>query len=129
MYCSSDPIDFEKCEIGKCMQLSLSFRIRNFIVFSIYYLYPYFNQLSILGPGCLPWPESQTYGCSSGEEWKALDTTMNWPDSADCETLCLNEEQDGCCYLQTGVGCYWKPGGIAANGSNARTITCKRGKL
>ena len=81
--------------------------------------------------GCLPWPESPSHGCSeSGENWKALDTSLSYSDSATCELLCLSEQQDGCCYLKTGDGCYWKQGGIAGIGADldAMTVTCRAGK-
>ena len=80
--------------------------------------------------GCLSWPESPSHGCSeSGENWKALDTSLSYSDSAACELLCLSEQQDGCCYLKTGVGCYWKQGGIAGFRADldAMTVTCRAG--
>ena len=80
--------------------------------------------------GCLPWPKSPSHGCASGENWKALDTSLGYSDSATCELLCLSEQQDGCCYLKTGDGCYWKQSGIAGIGADldAMTVTCRAGK-
>ena len=42
---------------------------------------------------------------------------------ARCDALCRNERVDGCCYLENGFGCYWKPGGHSNNIGNSGSIS------
>ena len=43
-------------------------------------------------------------------EWKSLDTSLNTSQTTICEQLCIEQMEHGCCFLKTGVGCYWKGG-------------------
>ena len=56
---------------------------------------------------------------------------MTFSDSANCESLCSMQEEMGCCYLKTGVGCYWKPGGHSGSVStgSAIAVTCRMGYI
>lgn len=85
-----------------------------------------FPELEIM---CTSWPTAATFGCMGGEAWKQLHSSMTFSDSANCERLCRAEEEMGCCYLKTGVGCYWKPGGHSgsASGASATAVTCRNG--
>ena len=77
---------------------------------------------------CLPWPETPINKCKGGE-YKALDKTMRPSDTASCQALCQQEQQEGCCWLKTGFGCYWKAGGKATiDGGSAMATTCYPGK-
>ena len=78
---------------------------------------------------CAVWPESQTYGCTSGGNWKSLNPTMTISDFVGCETLCLQERKKGCCYLKDGHGCYWKAGqqGLVSQIASGIAVTCKEG--
>ena len=56
---------------------------------------------------------------------------MGYADYARCEALCLNEQENGCCYLKTGIGCYWKPEGYSIDSTiydKGISVTCKKGK-
>ena len=55
-----------------------------------------------------------------------LDASMNFSDSTSCENLCLMEKDNGCCYLQSGWGCYWKSGGYsdAVVSDGGISVTC-----
>ena len=33
---------------------------------------------------------------------------MNSSHSQDCQNLCMERKEDGCCYLNDQFGCYWK---------------------
>ena len=78
---------------------------------------------------CSTWPKNQIYGCSSKGDWKILKSNISISDYTKCEKLCLLELQDGCCFLNNGSGCYWKPGAIAVAGLDSLSVTCsKRGR-
>ena len=52
---------------------------------------------------------------------------MTFSDSASCERLCLMEIGKGCCFLKTGIGCYWLPDGYPVKGSvgyDGISVTC-----
>ena len=72
--------------------------------------------ISSLDVRCSTWPAApqvQAHGCgqtgSGPNDWKVLDRGMTSSDSAGCERLCKNIRESGCCFLQTGVGCNWRP--------------------
>ena len=58
----------------------------------------------------MPWPGSTSFGCTRGGDWKILDSSMSVHDKSKCQLLCINEGENGCCFLKTGVGCYWRSG-------------------
>ena len=64
---------------------------------------------------CSAWPEPQVqgYGCAGLgiARRKELDAWMYSTDWASCQRLCTRERENGCCYLNTGAGCFWVPGG------------------
>ena len=88
--------------------------------------------ISLLDVSCSTWPDPQVqyHEC----DWmvysplKMLDPWMTSSDSASCERLCARERENGCCYLETGVGCYWKPGSHSTKlkGDLANSINCNR---
>ena len=82
---------------------------------------------------CSQWPESQTFGCTPGGDWKSLAWFMSLSDFAGCERLCLNEQEFGCCYLQNGIGCYWRPNSYSTDsGTGSGTgiaVTCTSGQI
>ena len=82
---------------------------------------------------CSQWPETQTFGCTPGGDWKSLAWFMSLFDFAGCERLCLNEQEFGCCYLQTGIGCYWRPNSYSTDsGAESGTgiaVTCTSGEI
>ena len=51
---------------------------------------------------------------------------MKYFDSTSCDALCAKEREIGCCYLKTGIGCYWKPGGFAVGneGNTGIAVNC-----
>ena len=58
---------------------------------------------------CSSWPDSPTFGCTDGgENYTSLHKTIGIADTANCEYLCQNKGEDGCCYLHDTDGCYWK---------------------
>ena len=72
--------------------------------------------ISSLDVRCSTWPVQphvKAHGCgqtgSGPHDWKVLDRGMTSSDSAGCERLCKNIRESGCCFLQTGVGCNWRP--------------------
>ena len=82
---------------------------------------------------CLAWGEKPTSSCStlpSGKgKFKALDRNMRNSDTSKCQALCQQEQQNGCCYLKTGLGCYWRAGGSAKiDGGSAMATTCYAGE-
>ena len=50
-------------------------------------------------------------------------------DSEKCKTLCMQESENGCCYLKDGLGCRWKAGATQKESkrSTAIAITCTLG--
>ena len=66
--------------------------------------------------------QDQSHGCVGASmsepgrysDWKMLDPSMKSSDSARCERLCKREKENGCCYVKTGLGCHWRPGGYSA---------------
>ena len=58
---------------------------------------------------CSAWPDSSNYGCTNvGANWIALNKDMNSSHTQDCQNLCMERKEDGCCYLNDQFGCYWK---------------------
>ena len=43
-----------------------------------------------------------------------------------CQNLCLQEKQDGCCFLNNEHGCYWKGGDYVSDmaGDDAIAVRC-----
>ena len=73
------------------------------------------------------WPASNEYGCTDiGENWKLLDSSMTVFQGEYCQNLCLQEQQDGCCFLNNEHGCYWKGGDYVSNmaGDDAIAVRC-----
>ena len=65
---------------------------------------------------CTPWPESEGYGCTGGSTkniWKNLNATMSVSQKAECEMLCKEQKEDGCCFLKDRTGCYWRKNALA----------------
>ena len=101
-----------------------------------------FISFSSLDVSCSPWSEGN--GCVGegrpgdhghimnwGEwrDWVVLDDGMENSDYANCERLCKSYRENGCCYLKTGLGCYWRPGGYSIKSKNdngAVSINCYR---
>ena len=87
--------------------------------------------LSTIEFSCSQWPETQTFGCTPGGDWKSLAGFMSLFDFAGCERLCLNEQEFGCCYLNMGIGCYWRPNSYSTEtgngGGTGIAITCTSG--
>ena len=79
---------------------------------------------STLDIECSAWQEAETFGCSAGQ-WKKLDDSISFPDSSKCEKLCLAENENGCCYLKNGAGCYWKPNSFSVGEGAGISITCR----
>ena len=79
-----------------------------------------FLELEIM---CSSWPESRTFGCYGDGGWRLLDSSMTFSDSANCESLCRMEKEDGCCFLKRGTGCYWKSGGHSDSHPDATAIS------
>ena len=77
---------------------------------------------------CLPWPETPTSACSGAGNWKALDRNLRTSDTSNCQALCQQEQQIGCCYLSNEHGCYWLAGGKSISGGSVMTTTCYPGK-
>ena len=80
---------------------------------------------------CSAWPTDQSYDCVGSSGWKYLDTTMSIYDTKSCQALCNIEGSNGCCYLGTGTGCYFKHGAqakITANGTGL-SVTCEGNTL
>ena len=62
-------------------------------------------------------------------DWVPLDYTMDNSDYANCEKLCKRYRENGCCYLKTGDGCYWRPGGYSTKSkvdNGAISVNCYR---
>ena len=54
---------------------------------------------------------------------------MDNSDYAHCERLCKSYRENGCCYLKTGEGCYWRPGGYSTKSkvdNGAISVNCYR---
>ena len=46
--------------------------------------------------------------CESVEnDWKPLSVQMDASHVEQCEILCRQQRENGCCFLEDGVGCYW----------------------
>ena len=46
--------------------------------------------------------------CQSVEnEWKTLDAQMDALQAKQCELLCAEQQENGCCFVENGRGCYW----------------------
>ena len=90
------------------------------------------NFISLLDVSCSTWPkpQAQTHGCdgTGTAPLKVLDPLMKSSDSASCERLCARERENGCCYLNTGEGCSWRPGGYSTkrNSDVGISINCNR---
>ena len=59
---------------------------------------------------CTNWPSTSNHKCNDdGDSLILLDSSIN--DVFECEALCLeNDPGEGCCYLSTVDGCFWKGG-------------------
>ena len=90
---------------------------------------------------CSSWPEGN--GCAgegrpgdhghirnygAWRDWVLLAPWMDNSDSAHCEKLCKEYRENGCCYLSTGDGCYWRPGGysVKTKGDIGISVDCHR---
>ena len=52
--------------------------------------------------------------------------------TSSCEELCIKKGEHGCCYLGTGLGCYWKGGADHAGNvdiSPGLAVSCSKGML
>ena len=85
---------------------------------------------------CSAWPQNPTFGCKKTVgSFKLLDDTYRNYDSAMCEKLCLQEEENGCCFLNDQHGCLWLSNGVSFNtgspiGSTVGiAVTCDAGKI
>ena len=77
---------------------------------------------------CTFWPASTNVGCTGPGDFKALDKTMNISMTANCEALCVQERETGCCNLGDQSGCYWKngePPGLQSNSTQmSKSVAC-----
>ena len=88
-----------------------------------HYLLPYIDFTCIdehilysrLAYACTPWPESEDYGCYGGYRtvYEKLSLTMNVSPTEECKILCLQQKEDGCCFLRNRTDCYWRKNAIA----------------
>ena len=96
---------------------SLNHRINNTLI-KLYICY--------IGVQCLSW-SSNGMACQSVEnEWKTLDVQMDASQAKQCQVLCSEQHESGCCFLENGRGCYWLKGSHAIeviSGSGTAT-TC-----
>ena len=73
---------------------------------------------------CDTWPTSKKFGCTSdGNSYKSLDNSLDTSKTSACEQLCIEQQEDGCCFLGNGLGCYWKGGARVSNDSDDTNIT------
>ena len=66
---------------------------------------------------CSAWSENLggTFcSTSSNESWIALDNSMNITDKSKCEKICKQKGVFGCCFLNSKIGCQFKPGSHAS---------------
>ena len=56
---------------------------------------------------CSSWPKTKGWGCQNGEDWTFLDESMGISQTVECESLCHQQNSNGCCYLSD-IGCFWK---------------------
>ena len=97
--------------------------------------------MSSLDVTCSSWPEGN--GCAgegrpgdhghnrnfgAWRDWVLLAPWMDNSDSAHCAKLCKKYRENGCCYLSTGDGCYWRPGGysVKTKGDIGISVNCYR---
>ena len=77
---------------------------------------------------CTSWPDSEGYACTKdGDGYKELDGNLNASQTTECESLCKQKGEDGCCYLcLNGCGCYWNKGATGVRSAiNAQQIAIK----
>ena len=76
---------------------------------------------------CTNWPSTSNHKCNDdGDSLTLLDSSIN--DVFECEALCLkNDPGEGCCYLSTVDGCFWKGGATvetATEHNNSFAVNC-----
>ena len=66
------------------------------------------------------------YGCKgSDDDWNALSYRLSFNDTAQCQSLCQQQEENGCCILSKKYGCHWVTGGTVATTDNGElAISC-----
>ena len=80
---------------------------------------------------CSDWPSSPNYGCTKAYDWTPLDFTMNITDTAECEFLCRQQGQNGCCHLGQ-YGCHWVHEAVAlfvVNDTSSIAVNCITGEI
>ena len=71
------------------------------------------------------WPNTQSFDCENGKGYKVLNENLESVDIAKCEYLCMQEAENGCCFLNDKYGCSWKPNGTRfKGGEKGLAITC-----
>ena len=73
---------------------------------------------------CSTWPTSETFSCRDGGDYKTLDWNLDSSQTSACELLCIDQGEKGCCSLQTGYGCSWKPGGRVVPNYAGLAVSC-----
>ena len=61
--------------------------------------------------GCSPWPSSFSTCINDDKPFKYLNrtwTNLTITDTAECQSMCLQEGDEGCCELSFTFGCRWK---------------------
>ena len=75
---------------------------------------------------CSAWHIQTTdtnYGCTgNNNNWKPLSYRLSFDDTAQCQSLCQQQEEDGCCTLSTKYGCLWLPGGTVTSADDGDSI-------
>ena len=63
---------------------------------------------------CGLWPKFDSYSCSDeGNAYTPLNTSMDISQKRSCTSLCEEQGETGCCFLNSNYGCYWKSGSTA----------------
>lgn len=78
---------------------------------------------------CSTWPNDEKYGCDdTGQFWKSLDDSLNTSQTSSCERLCIQQREDGCCWLGNDWGCQWVGGsGVSSEeGDDAISVKCSK---
>ena len=60
-----------------------------------------------------------------GDSFEALDNNMDTSKTSACEQLCIEQQEDGCCFLGNEMGCYWKGGASVSSYTNDTWMSVK----
>jgi len=70
---------------------------------------------------CSAWQDinDTNYGCTgNNNDWSILSYRLSFDDTAQCQSLCQQQEENGCCTISKKYGCLWLPGGTVTTAAD-----------